>query len=166
MTIRTASETYDVASQAAPSAAGQSLQGTRLLQETPGAGPAYQSDASGDADAGAAHMMALRPGTLVSLNRPLGALENDVMIAAIGITPSSIAITAPPGWTLIRRTDNAGGASNSLAIYYKAVTSAEPAGYNWSFPVAATAVGGSRPTAVWMSPTRSMSKQARRAQAA
>ncbi len=135
-------ESYDVASQAA-GAAGQSLEGTRQVQAAAGVSAAFASLASANADAGAAHMMALRPaGTQISLAKPATAIENDVMIAAIGLTPSSVTITPPSGWTLIRRTTNPGGVSNALEVYSKVATNAEPAGYIWTFSGNASAVGG------------------------
>ena len=135
-------ESYDVASQAA-GAAGQTVEGTRVVHAAVGATAAKTATALASADAGAAHIMALRPaGTLISLAKPAGVIESDVMIAAIGLTPSSVTLTPPSGWTLIRRTTNAGGVSNALEVYSKVATNAEPAGYTWTFSGNASAVGG------------------------
>jgi hypothetical protein len=134
-------ESYDVASQAA-GAVGQSLEGTRVVHAAIGATALKTATASANADAGATHMMALRPsGTQITLVTP-GVVENDVMIAAISLTPITITITPPPGWISIRRTNNAGGAGNALEIFYKVVTNPEPALHTWTFSGNASAVGG------------------------
>lgn len=135
-------ESYDVASRAL-NAAGQSLESTWQLQAAAGASVAFASTASADADAGVAHMMALRPaGTQISIATPAGVTTNDVLIAAIGLTPSSVIITPPAGWVSVRRTNNAGGASNALQVFYKVANSTEPAGHTWTFSGNASAVGG------------------------
>lgn len=135
-------ESYDVASRAL-NAAGQSLEGTRQLQAAAGASVAFASTASADADAGVAHMMALRPaGTQISIATPTGVTANDVLIAAIGLTPSSVTITPPAGWVSVRRTNNTNGVSNALQEFYKVATSTEPAGHTWTFSGNASAVGG------------------------
>ena len=136
-------ESFDVATPAPNNANGQALEGSRVVQAAAGATGVKTASVGGNADTGATHILALRPsGTSINIARPATAIENDMMIAAIGVTPSSVTITPPSGWTLIRRTNNAGGVSNSLAVYSKVATSAEPASYYWTFSAAATAVGG------------------------
>lgn len=135
-------ESYDVASQAA-GAVGQTLEGVRVVHAAAGATAAKTAIAVVIPNAGATHIMALRPaGTQISLTKPTTVIENDVMIAAIGLTPSSVTLTPPSGWKLIRRTTNAGGVSNALEVYSRVATSAEPAGYTWTFSANASAVGG------------------------
>ena len=135
-------ESYDVASQAA-GAAGQSLEGTRIVHVAIGATALKTANASADPDAGAAHIMALRPsGTQINLSTPVALLENDVMIAAIGLTSTTVTITPPPGWVSIRRTNNAGGVGHALQIFSKVVTNPEPAIHTWTFSANASAVGG------------------------
>src|SRR5207247_3535759 len=67
--------------------------------------------------------------------------QNDVMIAWISVGPSAATITAP-GWTLVRRTDNASGTSNSLAVYKLLAGASEPASYDWSFSAGNTGAAG------------------------
>ena len=43
--------------------------------------------------------------TSFTVNKPTGTQENDVMIAAIAIRPYTATISAPSGWTLVRRTN-------------------------------------------------------------
>ncbi len=64
---------------------------------------------------------------------PSGIEAGDVLIAAIAIRPSTATITPPAGWTLIRRTDATGGASNSLATYRRIASASEPGTYRWTF---------------------------------
>jgi len=81
-------------------------------------------------------------GSTLTITRPAGVVANDVLIAAIGVTPASAVITPPAGWTLVRRTDHAGPTANSLAVYSKVATGAEPASYGWSVGTINFAVGG------------------------
>jgi len=81
-------------------------------------------------------------GSTLTITRPTGVVANDVMIAAIGVTPSSAVITPPAGWALVRRTDNAGPTANSLAVFYKVAVGGEPGTYAWGVSGASFAVGG------------------------
>ena len=71
-------------------------------------------------------------GSLV-INKPTGTASGDVMVASISVRPNTATITAPSGWTLVRRTDNANTNPNSLATYYRTAGSSEPTTYTWSF---------------------------------
>src|SRR5262249_25861205 len=75
--------------------------------------------------------------TNVTVSLPPGTVQDDVMIATIGFRPSSATITAPAGWTLVRRT----GSSNSLATYWHAATASEAQNYTWSLSTTIGAVG-------------------------
>jgi hypothetical protein len=63
------------------------------------------------------------------------------MVAAIAVRPNTGTITAS-GWTLVRRTDNATGNANSLAIYYKVAGASEPTSYSFTFSTSTGAAGG------------------------
>src|SRR3990172_7416901 len=78
----------------------------------------------------------------LTIARPANTVENDVMVAAIGVSASAPTITPPTGWTLVRKTDNAAANANSLAVYYKVATASEPANYTWSFSASTGSVGG------------------------
>ena len=93
--------------------------------------PAFRSAAS-----------ATTTGATLTVTRPSGVALDDVLIGSIAVTPSSAAITPPSGWTLVRRTDNAGPTSNSLAIYRRVATGAEPTSYAWGISGANFTVGG------------------------
>lgn len=90
-------------------------------------------------------LFAVRPATTSSLtiNVPAGASSGDVMIASVAVNPSSVTITAPAGWTLIRQTAQGAGNSSRLATYYRVAGASEPASYSWTLNGAhAGAVGG------------------------
>lgn len=138
-------ESFDRRSGGAAGPTGQSIEGSRVLQAAAGATGAKTATAAADADAGVTHILALRPSAtaqVLTIARPAGAVANDVFIASVGFTPSSATITPPAGWTLIRRVDNAGPTSNSLAVYRKTMAGGEPASYSWSLTGVNYVVGG------------------------
>src|SRR5207247_5544398 len=105
---------------------------------TNGAGTSYP---------GTTHILALRGvgaggSNTLTINKPAGVVQNDVMIASISVGPSTVTITPPAGWTLVRRTDNASGTSNSLAVYKLLAGAAEPASYSWTFSPSNTGAAG------------------------
>jgi MSHA biogenesis protein MshQ len=126
----------------ANNATGQSIEGNRVLQAAAGATGAKTATAAGDADAGATHIMVLRPARTLTLTRPGTVAADDVMIVSVGVTPSTATITPPADWTSIRRIDNAGPTSNSLEVFLRVAGAAEPASYVWRFGGAGYAVGG------------------------
>jgi hypothetical protein len=93
--------------------------------------PAFRSAAS-----------ATTTGATLTITKPSAVAANDVLIASIGVTPSTVTIAAPAGWTLIRRVDNAGPTANTLAVYYKVATASEPASYAWGVSGSSFSVGG------------------------
>ncbi len=80
--------------------------------------------------------------TSFTIPKPNGTIEDDVMIASIGIRPETIVITPPSGWTLVRRMDNANEFENSLAVYIKVAGTSEPSNYIWSFSATGRCSGG------------------------
>jgi hypothetical protein len=54
-------EAFDVASQGVPNGAGESMEGSYVLQAAAGATGTKTATASGDADVGNAHILALKP---------------------------------------------------------------------------------------------------------
>lgn len=67
---------------------------------------------------------------------------DDVMIASVCVRPSTATITAPAGWTLVRRMDNPASIANSLAVYLKTASAGEPASYTWSLSAPTGSAGG------------------------
>src|SRR5262245_16047512 len=63
----------------------------------------------------------------VTINVPAGTAQNDVMVASITVRPNTVTITAPAGWTLVRRVNQTTGNAQSLAVYYRVAGAAEPA---------------------------------------
>jgi outer membrane protein assembly factor BamB len=82
-------------------------------------------------------------GTLtLTISKPTGTVQNHVMIASIGVRPNTATITAPSGWTLVRRINNTTASANSLAVYYKVAGGSEPASYAWTFSTSTGVAGG------------------------
>ncbi len=94
---------------------------------------AFRASAQGQADSFVVSLI---------VNRPAGTQVGDVMIAAIGVRPSGATITAPAGWTLIRRTNQAATNSLAQATYWKVVAAGEPANYTWTLPNTHTGATG------------------------
>jgi len=87
-------------------------------------------------------LIALRPANL-KINVPALTALNDVMIASIGVRPSTLTINPPAGWTQVVNTPQPAGNSQRQATYVKVATATEPASYTWTFSGASTgAVGG------------------------
>ncbi len=103
---------------------------------------AASATAAGVTPAFRAAASAATTGATLTITKPSGTATNDVLIASIAVAPSSATIAPPSGWTLVRRTDNAGPSSNSLAVYYKVALAGEPASYAWGIGGASFAVGG------------------------
>ena len=80
--------------------------------------------------------------TSLAVNLPSGTAENDVMIAAISVRPYTATITAPSGWTLVRRVNFTTLQTSSLAVYRKVATSSEASSFTWSFSGNTYAAGG------------------------
>ncbi len=80
--------------------------------------------------------------TQLGIGLPAGVAANDVMIAQIAVRGgAATGITAPTGWTLVRRDDS--GTALSQAVYSRVVPAAppEPASYSWRFSSANNAAG-------------------------
>ncbi|WP_372522089.1 DUF6701 domain-containing protein [Sulfuricaulis sp.] len=77
--------------------------------------------------------IALRPAVgALTIPKPAGTLTADVMIASVSVTPSTITITPPVGWTLIRQVTQGTATTSKLATYYRVAGVGEPAGYTWT----------------------------------
>jgi hypothetical protein len=103
---------------------------------------AASATASGITPAFRAAASATTTGATLTITKPSGTAVNDVLVASVAVTPSTAAIMPPSGWTLVRRMNNTGPTSNSLAVYYKAAGSSEPASYAWSVGGSSFTVGG------------------------
>jgi hypothetical protein len=93
--------------------------------------------------------------TNLALDVPPGVLEGDFMLVVFhagwsGATEPPT-YTAPPGWTLHRRTDR--GAVASLLVYWKRAGAAEPSKYTWTASFGVFSAG-------WMSVYSGVSSQA------
>ncbi|HMC68209.1 MAG TPA: hypothetical protein VKJ07_03565, partial [Mycobacteriales bacterium] len=69
--------------------------------------------------------------TTFTINTPSGAAANDVLVASITYSGGTgTTITAPAGWTLVKRTDN--GTTIGLAVYSLVLAGAPAASYQWT----------------------------------
>lgn len=116
-------------------------------QATAGAkGPVTFNWASGGATTAApTHgvLFALRPASsTLRIDKPANTVSGDVMIASVAVAPTTAAIAAPVGWTLIRQVPQAGANTSTLATYYRVAGTGEPANYAWGLSAHSGAVGG------------------------
>lgn len=64
------------------------------------------------------------------------------MVAGVAVRPGTSVITPPSGWTLVRRSNNATGAQNSLAIYIRVAVLGEASSHDWTFSASTGTVAG------------------------
>jgi hypothetical protein len=80
--------------------------------------------------------------TTITLSKPAGVVAGDFLIAQVSVRDNPI-ITAPAGWTFLRRENSPALLSQlAQAIYYKFVGATEPASYTWTFSSSQNASGG------------------------
>jgi hypothetical protein len=77
----------------------------------------------------------------LNIATPSGTQAGDVMIASIAIRPNT-SLSPPAGWTLVRRTNSAGASPNSLAVYWRRATAAEPVSHTWMLGSSSGSAGG------------------------
>ncbi|TFW10301.1 hypothetical protein E4K72_01685 [Oxalobacteraceae bacterium OM1] len=73
---------------------------------------------------------------------PAGTASGDVMVASIAVRPSTAAVTAPSGWTLVRQVVQGSNSALTLQTYYRVVSGTEPASYTWTASGGTAASGG------------------------
>jgi hypothetical protein len=73
--------------------------------------------------------------TSITLARPLGAVADDLLLVSIDVRGgSSVIVTPPTGWALVRRDDTGPDASDIAKLtYYKVAGGTEPLAYTWAF---------------------------------
>jgi cellulose synthase/poly-beta-1,6-N-acetylglucosamine synthase-like glycosyltransferase/DNA-binding NarL/FixJ family response regulator len=72
--------------------------------------------------------------TTFTTNMPAGTVDGDVLVATVGWSYSGGTVTAPAGWTLLRRSasDTVGwNTFDMLGVWWK-IASGEPASYTWT----------------------------------
>jgi hypothetical protein len=77
----------------------------------------------------------------LTIATPAGTGAGEVLLAAITVRPSTAVITAPGGWTLVRRSNNPPPNPSSLLIYSRVATAAEPATHRWTFSTSQGSAG-------------------------
>ncbi|WP_133467273.1 DUF6701 domain-containing protein [Herminiimonas fonticola] len=80
-------------------------------------------------------LLALRPagGNVLTINKPAGVLADDLMIASVSVGSSTIIVTPPSGWILVRQVVRSGANSSTLQTYYRIATASDPASFSWTF---------------------------------
>ncbi len=79
--------------------------------------------------------------TTLVISKPTSTASGDFLVAGITVTGGSGAgLTAPSGWTLIQRTNNASNVA--LFTYYRWAGGSEPTTYTWTVSPSARASGG------------------------
>lgn len=78
----------------------------------------------------------------LTINKPTGTVQNNVMIAAIAVRPDTATITAPSGWTFVRKDTNASAVPDQLNTYSMAAGASEPASYSWTISANTGVAGG------------------------
>lgn len=69
--------------------------------------------------------------TSVTISKPTGTAENDILFAQFGRYSYSTCTSTPEGWTLVQY--QAIGTTREQYVYYKVATASEPSGYTWTF---------------------------------
>lgn len=77
--------------------------------------------------------------TSITINKPAGTVQNDVMVAVITLAVNDT-VTAPAGWNLV--TSGGNGTVLTLATFYKAAGSSEPSNYTFTWTTSALSAGG------------------------
>lgn len=68
--------------------------------------------------------------TSLSVAKPSGTQEGDIMIAMVVKKDANLPNSVPSGWTLI---GNSGPANCYMFLYYKVAGASEPSSYSWGF---------------------------------
>ena len=124
-----------------------SIEAWSTMPATVGAQPSVSAPRTDTAAISSGGMIALKPATpglpSLTINKPAGTVTEDVMVASITVTPSTVGITPPSGWTVVQDTLQTEDATSHLTTYYKVATASEPASYAWNFSTSHSgAVGG------------------------
>lgn len=80
----------------------------------------------------------------VTIARPAGVQDGDVLVASFATNGNPGTVTPPAGWTLAPGFPIVGGTNPYQHVYYKAVTNAasEPASYSWTLSTSVAWGGG------------------------
>jgi hypothetical protein len=70
------------------------------------------------------------PRTAVSVSRPPGTKPGDVMVASIVVNDTFPEVSAPPGWTRLRKDENRGSVRQD--IFYKVASASDPSSFTWT----------------------------------
>ncbi|MEW6593266.1 MAG: DUF6701 domain-containing protein [Thermodesulfobacteriota bacterium] len=117
----------------------------RLETTTGSKGPFLNMDLSGTGSTpNHGVLFAVRPAPNgLAMAKPIDTTAGDVLVASVAVTPDTVAITPPAGWTLLLNSIQSEDAGSHLATWYRVAGGSEPASYTWTFSAGhAGAVGG------------------------
>jgi hypothetical protein len=100
--------------------------------------PAYAAPVSFRAVASAT----VTTGTSLTINKPTGTVEGDVMVAAIAARDTPPNITGPSGWTEIRSDATSSSPYSRMSFFWKAAGASEPSSYTWTFSASVSGAAG------------------------
>ncbi len=89
-------------------------------------------------------LFAVRPAppTSLTITKPTGTADGDVLIASIAASSSAATITPPSGWTLVNSQTQSNTNTSKLSTYWLAAGASEPASYTWTFSGGARDLAG------------------------
>ena len=119
----------------------------RIDAATGGKGPFLNMDLSGNGNTpNHGVLFAVRPApggdAGLTINKPAGTITGDVMVASIAVTPDTVGIIPPSGWTAVQDILQTQDAGSHLTTYFRVATGSEPASYTWNFSASHSGAGG------------------------
>ncbi|MBX3463410.1 MAG: Ig-like domain-containing protein [Planctomycetes bacterium] len=76
------------------------------------------------------------------VSTPSGTAAGDVLLAAVAVRPASVSVTAPAGWTQIRRSNNNATNANALLLFRRLATAGEPGSHTFTLSASTGSVAG------------------------
>ncbi len=81
-------------------------------------------------------------GSSLTLQRPSGVSAGDAMVAVVAARfDDSKSMSAPAGWSQVRRDSNSDGASLTQVVFVRVATSSEPGSWTWTLPTSTASAG-------------------------
>jgi hypothetical protein len=116
---------------------------SRAIQAAPAALGPLTASLNGAGGESTGVILALRPaGTALTIPVPAATAAGDVMLASVAVTPNTVAVTAPAGWTQVASIPQATATASTLTTWWKVATAAEPASYTWLLTGASAGAAG------------------------
>jgi len=101
-------------------------------ESTAGAKGPFTVTKGGGSDPNHGVLFALRPASGLVIGVPAGTSFGDLMLASVAVTPSSVTIGAPAGWTPLVTTAQPAATSSRQQTFWRIASASEPASYTWT----------------------------------